>query len=189
MILARDEVIVNEWEYASSISKKIETTHSLVITNKRIVSTVESPRKLVQREIPISSVQNVTVTHETPSFKGAIFSIVMGILCILLSIAAFVVSFTSFADKLVFLIIGLSVGVVLLILSIVLIAVGIKGLNQGSFTLELSSNILPEYGLMSIGFDKIFSRRRTATKFQLYIDNKVAREIVDTIGAIIIDNK
>lgn len=189
MILARDEVIINEWEYATSIRKNIETKHSLVVTNKRIVSSVESSRRLTQREIPLSSVQNVTMTHETPSFAKAICSIVFGVIFAILAIVSFVLAFSVYAERLVPIIVCLSLGVVLLILSIVLLALGIKGLNQGAFTLEFSSNTFPEYGLMSIGFDKIFDKKRNLGRVVLYIDNAIAKEIIDSIGSIIIDNR
>ena len=189
MILARDEVILNEWEYASSISKKVETSHSLVVTNKRIVSTFESPRKLVQREIPISSVQNVSITHEIPSFKKAIFSIVLGIFFLIAAIGCLALGLLGGLEELVLKIAVCVVAVALLIWGIAALLVGIKGLNQGSFVLELSGNSFPESTLMTIGFDKIFTKKRPSKRIQLYIDNKMAKDIVDSIGAIIIDNR
>ncbi len=189
MILARDEVIVNEWEYATSVTKNIETKHCLVVTNKRIVSSVEGPRKLTQREIPLNSVQNVTMTHETPSFAGAIFSIVFGIILLILSIVSFALAFTAFAESLVPMLVCIMLGFILFILSITAISSGVRNLNQGAFTLEFSGNTLPEHGLMSIGFNKMFANKRNRGKVVLYIDNVAAKEIIDTIGAIIIDNK
>ena len=49
--------------------------------------------------------------------------------------------------------------------------------------------MVPESELMAVGFEKIFGRRRNTGKIKLYIDNDVAKEIVDTIGSIIVDNK
>ena len=189
MILAKDEVIVNEWEYATSQTKKVKTKHCLVVTNKRIVSTVESPRKLTQREIPVNSVQNVSVTHETPSKVGAVLSIIFGILFMIIGAMSLVLSFGATNQTPIIKYVMLGVGAVLLILGLIMMVLGIRNLNQGMFLLELSTNNLPEYELMSVGFDKIFGSRRVSSSVKLHIDNAVAKEIIDTLGAIIIDNK
>lgn len=188
MILAKDEVIVNEWEYATSKTKKIKTKHVLVVTNKRIVSTVESPRKITQREIPVSSVQNVSVTHETPSKVRPVLSILFGILFMIAGVGALVLSFGQMENAIVkYSMLG--GGVFFAILGLIMMIVGIRHLNQGSFMLELSTNMVPEYELMSVGFEKMFGSRRVSGAVKLYIDNSVARDIIDTLGAIIIDNK
>lgn len=189
MILAKDEVIVNEWEYATSRTKKIKTKHVLVVTNKRIVSTVESPRKITQREIPVSSVQNVSVTHETPSRVRPILSIIFGILFMIAGVGALVLSFGEMAQNPVVTYSMLGGGVFFLVLGLIMMIVGIRHLNQGSFMLELSTNMVPEYELMSVGFEKMFGSRRVSGAVKLYIDNSVAKDIIDTLGAIIIDNK
>ena len=189
MILARDEIIINEWEYAVSKRKKIETKHGLVVTNKRIVSTIESKRKITQREIPVNSVQNISVMHETPSLLGPILSIIFGILLMVIGAVSLVLAFGSLGEEVVMKIIFLSAGAVLLIIGLIMLIIGIKHLNQGAFMLELSSNVLQEHELMAVGFEKIFGSRRVSGGLRLHINNSVAREIIDTLGAIIIDNK
>ena len=189
MILARDEVIINEWEYAIAKRKKIETKHALVVTNKRIVSTVESKRKITQREIPVNSVQNISVMHETPSLRGPILSIIFGILLMVIGAVAVYLGLTTFKTPLGLMIGFLVGGPVAFILGLIMMIIGIKRLNQGAFILELSSNMLQEHELMSVGFDKMFGSRRVDSGMRLYINNAVARDIVDKLGAIIIDNR
>lgn len=189
MILSRDEVIVNEWEYAIAKRKKVETKHTLVVTNKRIVSTVESKRKITQREIPVNSVQNISVVHETPSLCGPILAIVLGILFMIIGAVALFLGLTTFKDPLFMMIIFLAGGALVLIVGLIMMIIGVKHLNQGAFMLELSSNMLQEHELMSLGFDKMFGSRRVDSGMRLYINNAVARDIIDKLGAIIIDNR
>ena len=189
MILSRDEVIINEWEYAIAKRKRVETKHALVVTNKRIVSTVESKRKITQREIPVNSVQNISVMHETPSLFGPVLAIVLGVLFMIIGAVAAFLGLTSFKENLTIMAICLGAGALLIIVGLIMIIVNAKRLNQGAFMLELSSNMLQEHELMSVGFDKMFGSRRTDRGMRLYINNDVARDIIDKLGAIIIDNK
>ena len=189
MILSRDEVIINEWEYAVAKRKNLQTKHALIVTNKRIVSTVESKRKITQREIPVNSVQNISVVHETPSIFGPVLSIVLGILLMVIGAVGLFLGLTTFKEIAVVMYICLGAGALLIIVGLIMIILGAKRLNQGAFILELSSNMLQEHELMSVGFDKMFGSRRSDGGMRLYINNEVARDIVDKLGAIIIDNR
>ena len=191
MILAKEEVIVNEWEYATSKNKNAVSKHSLVVTNKRIVSSVKSKRKITQREIPVSSVQNVFLSHEVPSKFCAIFSIIIGIILMVAGVC-FGMGLVPVLNELIpmfYEIVNLVIGAVALIFGLILLIRGILRLNQGAFSIVLTTNSLPEYELMSVGFEKFYGKRKVSSAFKFKIKNEIAKEIIDTIGAVILDNK
>ena len=175
MVLARDEVIVNEWEYATSKMGKNVTSYTLTVTNKRIVSTLQNAREVKQREIPVSSVQNVSLLYEKPSQLLAILLITAGCLIGVLGITLFLI-FSSLWWLLP------------IIPGVALIIYGLTKINGGTFYLELSTNMAPEYELMALGEDKSYTGKKTASE-KVFINNEVAKEIIDSLGAIIIDNK
>jgi hypothetical protein len=61
-------------------------------------------------------------------------------------------------------------------------------LNQGSFQLEITT-----YGVegssLDISASKVLFRKKNCGRLSVSINREAAQEIVDTIGAIIIDNK
>ncbi len=184
MVLAKDEIIVNEWEYATSKNDKHKSKHALVVTNKRIVSTVQSKSKITQSEIPVSSVQNVHLSHETPSKLNAIFMIVLGAILALVGIVC-AVGVINIVMQLV----SIIAGAVLLLIGVPMLIAGILRLNQGAFSVVLTTNSLPEYELMSVGIEKIYGKRKLSSAVKFHINNDIAKEIIDTIGAVILDNK
>ena len=175
MVLAKEEVIVNEWEYATSKMGKSVTSYTLTVTNKRIVSTLQNAREVRQREIPVSSVQNVSLLFEKPSQLPAILLITLGCLIGLAGIALFLV-FSS-----LWWLIPIVPGVAIIIY-------GLTKINGGTFYLELSTNMSPEYELMALGDDKSYTGSKSSSE-KIFINNDVAKEIIDSLGAIIIDNK
>ena len=183
MILAKDEVIINEWEYATSKSKKYFSKHSLTVTNKRVVNRVQSKRKITQREVPVSSIQNISLSHEIPSKFCAIFLIVLGAL--LMCVGAVLLMGVI---NIVMPLISLIVGAVVLIIGLILVICGILRLNQGAFYLDLST-FYEEHQLMSVGVERLYGKKNIGSSVKFKINNDIAKQIIDTIGAVIIENK
>lgn len=199
MVLAKDEVVVKDWEYAKSIVKSgrnvVETVKTLTVTNKRIVAGSKNPMRTDYEEVPLSAVKNVSVSHYQPSKLSAILMIVFGALAMILGVVLGVVIpnntgmdsttgvYTSDSTNIVYMFVLVVVGIILLVK-------GIKNLNQGIFTLVLTTAGV-QSELMSLGFFKVFrnGKRVKSETVKVKIDNTVAQEIVETIGAIILENK
>ena len=158
MLLAKDEVVIKNWDYAHAKQKRIKTTASLTVTNKRIVYTLENQERIDRQEVPLCDVKTIACEKRTASNFWPIVMIIFGAL---LSIV---------------------------IVGIPLLINGIRSLNQGSFQLEITT-----YGLegssLDISASKVLFRTKNRGRLSVSIDRNAAQEIVDTIGAIIIDNK
>jgi hypothetical protein len=158
MLLAKDEVVIKNWDYAHAKQKRIKTTASLTVTNKRIVYTLENQERIDRQEVPLQDVKTIACEKRTASNFWPIVMIVFGAL---LSIV---------------------------IVGIPLLIKGIRSLNQGSFQLEITT-----YGVegssLDISASKVLFRKKNRGRLSVSINREAAQEIVDTIGAIIIDNK
>ena len=174
MFLSKDEKIISEWEYAKSKSSKDVITHTLTVTNKRIVSTVQSSKELLQREIPISSVENVSFLHYKPSILLGVMLIILGAL--IMVIGAFLPKI--FIVKLYFLIIVLLVGLAVII-------IGITRLKKSSFVVSLSANTKQEQSLMSLGVENKKAIKASTKTYNFKVNDDVANEMIDSLGAII----
>ena len=174
MFLSKDEKIVSEWEYAKSKSSKDVITHTLTVTNKRIVSTVQSSKELIQREIPISSVENVSFLHYKPSIFLGVLLIVLGVL--IMVVGAFLPKL--FIVEPYFLIIELVVGLAIIIF-------GITRLKKSSFVVSLSANTSQEQSLMSLGVENKKAIKAANKTYNFKVNDDIANEIIDSLGAII----
>ena len=158
MFLAKDEVVIKNWDYAHAKQKRISTTASLTVTNKRIVYTCENQERIDRQEIPLSEVKTIACQKRTaPNFWpivmivfGAIFSLVL--------------------------------------IGIPLLLKGIRSLNQGSFMIEITT-YGAEGSSMDLSASKTVMKRKNRGRLKVSIDRNAVQEIVDTIGALIIDNK
>lgn len=186
MVLAKDETIVKEWEYAKSRTAmgfldKVETKSTLTVTNKRLISTAKSERKVEKKEIPLESIKSVSYSHEVPSKLSAIISIALGIITIILGILL------MNSDEMEDALLGM-VGLAIIVIGVVLIIRGIKRLNQGIFTMVITT-FGREGEALEIGAARLFKKLAKGGKLKVQINNDIIDEIVDTLGAIIIDNK
>lgn len=188
MVLAKDEVVVKDWEYAKSIVKSgrkvVETVKTLTVTNKRIIAGSKNPTRTNYEEVPLSAVKNVSVSHYQPSKLSAILMIVFGVLLIVAGVL-FATAIPSEGNPT-----GIVFMIIFAIVGLILIVKGIKNLNQGVFTLVLTTAGV-QSELMSLGFFRVFrnGKKVKTETVKVKIDNTVAKEIVETIGAIILENK
>lgn len=158
MLLAKDEVIIKNWDYAHAKQKRIKTTASLTVTNKRIVYTCENQQRIDRQEIPLQEVKTIACEKRiAPNFWPIVKIIFGGLLSIVL-------------------------------IGIPLLLSGIRSLNQGSFTLEITT-YGQEGSSMDLRASKMLFRKKNRGTLKVSIDRAIVQEIVDSIGAIIIDNK
>ena len=177
MVLAKDETLVKEWEYGKSSTSKffgVETSYSLAVTDKRIIASSKSCRKNSREEIALSDVKGISATHSTPSKLAAIIQIAIGALYLL-----FCIIYLTKED------LGV-LGIILMPVAVIAIILGVLKLNQGSITLSIITDG-PKTVSLSFGLAKMFRRFSSGT-LRVKINNKVAEEIVETIGSLLLGN-
>ncbi|MBQ8308456.1 MAG: hypothetical protein IJX96_01345 [Clostridia bacterium] len=175
MVLAKDEQVLKEWEYASSKVKTVETIYSLTVTNKRIISQSKSNRKNTHEEIPVSEVKGISSSHETASKFWAIVLMVLGGLCVLVPLIVLLVQ--EDADFNASIILSWLVGAYLIYL-------GYVRWDQGVFVLTITTKG-KEGSPMVMGAMKIF-KSFFKGKVKIKVNNAEAEDIVETLGALIV---
>ena len=163
MVLAQGENLIKSWNYADSKSgglfNKVKTHATIDITNKRIVYTAENANAVDRQEIFLNQVKTLSMSR---SSKGNLWAII----------------------KIVFF--G--------ILSIVLIGIpgllrSIKELNQGSFEMSITVDGVMTEALAVTASKIVLPKKMKTSKVKVLINKAVVNEIVDTIGAVIVENK
>lgn len=176
MVLAKDEVVVKEWQYATAKQGMEETKETLTVTNKRIVSTMRSSLKVEQQEIFVKDVKRISASHETPSKIPAFIMIGLGVI---IAIMAFVLM-GKLGEM------G-TMALVLLVPAALLVVAGILMLGKGAFTLTITLEGFESAGISTGAIN--FLKKYAKAKIKVAVNNAVAEEIIDTIGAIIAENK
>lgn len=180
MILAKNEIILNEWDYATSNKYKAHTQHTLTVTNKRLVSSVANKRGVSRREVAIDAIQNISLRHEKPSKRGPILRILLS----LIIIGGCVASIMLFKKPFV-----LPVALFVCLLGLGMFLDAVLDLNQGFFYIELSTNQVSENAVMSVGYEKLKQRLYAKRKYRIRVDNENARDIIERLGSYIFEQK
>ena len=183
MTLANGEQIIKNWDYATQKGSTGKLKKSLIVTNKRIVHEVHSHVARAHDEIPLDSVKSISMSSVRKTPVGAIFSIILGTI---LAIASFFFGNGGSAEE------GevaatLLIPVILLILGGILVIAGILGLGHGAFTLVIATKGLEGTPLYT-GTSNLVTKRRKQKKVKIKVDLKVVDDIMDSLGAILLDN-
>ena len=176
MTLANGEQIIKDWEYATQKGSTGKLKKSLIVTNKRIVHEMHSHIARSHQEIPLNSVKSISMSSVRKTPIGAILAIILGII---IAIVGLVMGGGENGTSVIML--------SSLILGAILIVIGILGLGHGAFTLEITTSGL-EGSSLYIGTSNIVTKRKKQKKVKIKIDLKVVDDIMDTLGAILLDN-
>ena len=179
MVLAQGETVIKEWEYGTSKKKMDVTHHSLTVTNKRIVAMSKGAHKTTREEVPVSAVKTVSLSHFVPSKVLAIVLIVLG------AILAVVGLVTMFGEEG-----SVTGGLLLIVLGALLIVFGVSRLNQGAFTLYLTTD-KAQGDLMSLGITRVLGGifKKKDVMMKVKVKNEVIDDIMDSLGAIVVANR
>ena len=172
MILAQNEKIIKEWS-SSSKNKKSPSDKTLTITNKRLVFDSKSDTEINREEIFLSSVKGVKVARKYAKTSPSIIFFVFAAIAIILPWF-----FPALPDVAKYCIAGLG-GVLLIIGFCVLVSL----LHKVSFTLQIYHNATQTIGF----YGSKSSETGTAQMSEINVSRKEVNEIVDTIGALILD--
>ena len=177
MTLANGEQIIKDWEYATQKGSTGKMKKSLIVTNKRIVHEMHSHIARSHNEIPLNSVKSISMSSVRKTPVGAILAIIFGAI---IAIAGLVMGFGQNGT--------MATMLPMLLVGVILIVIGILGLGHGAFTLEIATKGL-EGSSLYIGTSNIVTKkRRKQKKVKIKIDLKVVDDIMDTLGAILLDN-
>ncbi len=162
MLLAKNEKLIKNWDYARSKQGNVKTSASLTLTSKRIIYSSKSKNETIRDEIPLDSVKGVSFNKNFQSNFSAILMIAFGIFtCITL--------------------IGIPVG-------IFLIVIGLKLKDQGSFIMQINTKG-QEGTPMCFGASHIYKIKNNKAKLKVTLDREEIDDIIETFGAIVIDSQ
>lgn len=177
--LANNEKILKSYEYSKStgktgLFKKEESSSTLIVTNKRIVSEYACDTGVSRSEIPIKSADYIgtNFSKKTPSL---ILGIVLAVLGLILAIVLAIVMLPL-----------LVIGVAVLICGVVIIIKAVTG-KSASVTVQISS-YHGEHSLMSIG-SSVGTFNSAVKSMKIFVNVDTAIQMVDEIGAIIMGVK
>ncbi len=179
MVLAKDEVLIKDWNYASGKTGLLFGLHTeakIAVTNKRVIYTAENERKIARQEIPLKAAKSVYSSHETVSKLGAIMLMILGVILV---VAGIVLTLQDSALAIL--------GIVAIVLGAVVAWLGYTRLNQGAFSLTITTCGI-EGESMAVSASRMLGKRQ-APVMKVKIHNDIAREIVEEIGAIIAENR
>ena len=168
-MLGSGEKLLKSWNYATDTVKKgfskTETGHILTVTNKRLISENVSARKTAKTEVPLSDVKRIDLVHEVGSNVGGIILIILGAL-----LAVFAVAIEE-------------IPTVLAILGLVFVICGILMLGKGRLSIVVYSK--DKYCVAMVAGAGNFVAKAARGKMKIRVNNHIAAEIMDSLGAYI----
>lgn len=198
MVITKDERVLKRWDYATVKSKKNKMTYTLTVTNKRVVYEEKNATERERREIPIKAVKSVGIFKQRSSNEKAlrtgarvflILACISTVIAITLLVGCLIkkIPISENAELTVFLVAALMyvlVGVIFNFLA-----------NKSKLKVNFSL-VLTTYGQegesMRVGM--IASLRRLFKNamegmVKIKVSDTVTEEIIETIGALIVDNR
>lgn len=177
--LATGETLVKSWDYSDKKKKdglSSNITHrNLSVTNKRIIARETDKFGATTQEIFLNDVKSISGKYAT---KRSVLGL---IICILLAIVA---ATLAFVFEIYYLLIGTGVFILIGILAYIFSKQTVFALNFITYGYENLSMIL------NAGFLTVRKNKNAGnTNIKVYVNFEMAREIVNTIGAIILENK
>lgn len=176
LILAPQERLIKEWNYATEKTTSDKEDHYLAVTNKRVVFGTNKKQGFSREEILIEYIQRISTSYEKGINLGYLAMCIIGFLVLCAGIIIGMVYVPN-----IYIVIGGSVVGAIFIVS------GISAIlasRHAQFSVVLYTAACDDVGIeANTILHKEFVHKKT-TKISVNAD--VAREIVDTIGAIIV---
>lgn len=168
--LADNETIIKDWMYATT-SDSVTSSHYLLVTNKRIISTSDYAYKNGQsstrQEMKRSDVASIACSYSNQNFKLA------AIICFIF-MAGFVFLALAFSALLFIL------AATLLIIGIVLL---LKKNNYMTLVITSRARNNTVFGIYANAGVKLKNKN---AKLKVKVDSSVASEIVSLIGSLVL---
>lgn len=181
-ILAKDEVLIKQYDYASAGSKKDAVMHSVIITDRRIISQEIGERTFVRDEMPLDHADYIATDFDSYK-KDFGLTMIMFALSVILVVGGVV--WSRFTDAYWFLI-PTVLGIVTFVLGVVAMVVALKT-RGASAQLEIRSR-QPVYEMLSFSANGVKPNNKIE-KLKIKVDKDVAERMLNEIGALILDYK
>ena len=163
----KDEQVLKSWDYAKAghTFDKDKQECNLTVTNKRIISTKESTYSLDREEIPLKEVHGIEGTYRRNTSIWTKIKLFFGIiLCIV-------------------------------IIGIPMVIKALKELRACVLELTITTNggdgdpLCIGVAGAANNVKRFHLFGNSLNKFKVYVDKEMAREILDEIGSVVLDNK
>lgn len=178
MTLAEGEYIVKRWNYAKAKEKKMiegrKFELSLTVTNKRIISTVNSNRGLSQDEVYVEDVASISTRTGLPA-------ILVPALLLILGVALMVCGYIFTAHN------NFTVAIPMLLVGAIFIVISALLFSRTGFELTIVSKGSITPSILTGASNLRKSRKSKAIRVR--VDRDVAFQIQDELGAVILNVK
>lgn len=179
--LTDGEAVIKSWDYASAkrgFFNPLKTTANLTVTNRRLIAQTQNKRAFEHDEVPLDAVKSLSFSHSKRSNLTAILIMLFG----MIAAVAGVVLATGGNGTLMI------VGIVASVLGLTVFAIGIRRLNEGAFTLVITTEGL-EGTPLALGAVKATVRRKKQKRIRVKLNHDAMEEIADELGAIVLKYK
>ena len=198
--LAPEEGIIKSWDYACSLvanerAKQDEvkqTKLNITLTNKRCVLQQETGLNIERREVLLKDVCGVTTERKVmiSSSKRTVGKVIIGILFILAGLLLFVSSSILKIDiPIVVRVVG---GILFILIGVFLCSSG-KETTLTAFAIKIYTRTLNcDVISDSIGFGFLYNPKKKEKSdgaiVTLFVDPAIIKDIIENIGALIVEN-
>ena len=180
-MLAKDEILIKQYDYAVTKSKHDTVMHSVIVTDRRIISQEQGGRSFERDEMPIDHADYILTDFD--SYKRSVaLSVFLFVLSVLLAVGGFV--WSRFVEGTYWFLIPSGLAVVAVIFAVIALVVSLTK-NGASAELEIRSRH-PVYELLSFSANGMKPSKRIE-KLKIRVDKEVAEQMLNEIGALILE--
>lgn len=180
-MLAKDEILIKQYDYAVTKSKHDTVMHSVIVTDRRIISQEQGGRSFERDEMPIDHADYILTDFD--SYKRSVaLSVFLFVLSVLLAVGGFV--WSRFVEGTYWFLIPSGLAVVAVIFAVIALVVSLTK-NGASAELEIRSR-QPVYELLSFNANGMKPSKRIE-KLKIRVDKEVAEQMLNEIGALILE--
>ena len=136
-MLAKDEILIKQYDYAVTKSKHDTVMHSVIVTDRRIISQEQGGRSFERDEMPIDHADYILTDFD--SYKRSVaLSVFLFVLSVLLAVGGFV--WSRFVEGTYWFLIPSGLAVVAVIFAVIALVVSLTK-NGASAELEIRSRL------------------------------------------------
>ena len=181
IMLAKDEILIKQYDYAVTKSKHDTVMHSVIVTDRRIISQEQGGRSFERDEMPIDHADYILTDFD--SYKRSVaLSVFLFVLSVLLAVGGFV--WSRFVEGTYWFLIPSGLAVVAVIFAVIALVVSLTK-NGASAELEIRSR-QPVYELLRFSANGMKPSKRIE-KLKIRVDKEVAEQMLNEIGALILE--
>ncbi len=180
-MLAKDEVLIKQYDYAVTKSKHDSVVHSVIVTDKRIIAQEQGERSFSRNEMPIDHADYILTDFD--SYKRSVgLAVFLFVLSVLLAVGGFV--WSRFVEGTYWFLIPSGLAVVAAVFAVIALVIALTR-KGASAELEIRSR-QPVYEMLSFSANGLKPTNRL-DKLKIRVDKEVAEKMLNEIGALILE--